>query len=137
MLSDGLTAAQADGTAREEVKVLDIAQMLLEAVKRSRGAAPVVTNSDNATDTDTKAAEQTGEKAKAQPEPATETSDPAAVGKTRPEVAAEVAEEAGTPAGGGVATDTEPYEASESGVETGDQSDAPGGEGRTRPGPLV
>ncbi|MFT4084143.1 MAG: (Fe-S)-binding protein [Nocardioides sp.] len=33
MLSDGLTAAQASGTAREEVEVLDVAQMLLASVK--------------------------------------------------------------------------------------------------------
>jgi len=33
MLSDGLTAAQSDGTAREEVEVLDVAQMLLASVK--------------------------------------------------------------------------------------------------------
>jgi Fe-S oxidoreductase len=33
MLSDGLTAAQAAGTAREEVEVLDVAQMLLASVK--------------------------------------------------------------------------------------------------------
>ncbi len=33
MLSDGLTAAQASGTARDEVEVLDVAQMLLAAVK--------------------------------------------------------------------------------------------------------
>lgn len=34
MLSDGLTAQQADGKAREEVEVLDVAQMLLASVKR-------------------------------------------------------------------------------------------------------
>ena len=34
MLSDGLTALQADGKAREEVEVLDVAQMLLASVKR-------------------------------------------------------------------------------------------------------
>ena len=34
MLSDGLTAQQAAGAAREEVEVLDVAQMLLAAVKR-------------------------------------------------------------------------------------------------------
>jgi Fe-S oxidoreductase len=34
MLSDGLTSLQADGKAREEVEVLDVAQMLLESVKR-------------------------------------------------------------------------------------------------------
>ena len=33
MLSDGLTAAQSDGNAREEVEVLDVAQMLLASVK--------------------------------------------------------------------------------------------------------
>ena len=33
MLSDGLTAAQASGTARDEVEVLDVAQLLLAAVK--------------------------------------------------------------------------------------------------------
>ena len=33
MLSDGLTAEQADGDAREEVEVLDVAQMLLASVK--------------------------------------------------------------------------------------------------------
>ncbi|MBA2444522.1 MAG: 4Fe-4S dicluster domain-containing protein [Nocardioidaceae bacterium] len=34
MLSDGLTAKQADGTAREEVEVLDVAQLLLASVQR-------------------------------------------------------------------------------------------------------
>ena len=33
MLDDGLTAAQANGAAREEVEVLDVAQMLLASVK--------------------------------------------------------------------------------------------------------
>jgi Fe-S oxidoreductase len=36
MLSDGLTAAQAGGEAREEVQVVDVAQMLLAAVKRGQ-----------------------------------------------------------------------------------------------------
>ncbi len=35
MLSDGLTAKQADGSAREEVEVLDVAQLLLASVKRA------------------------------------------------------------------------------------------------------
>jgi Fe-S oxidoreductase len=39
MLSDGLTMQQSQGQAREEVEVLDVAQMLLAAVKRSPGAA--------------------------------------------------------------------------------------------------
>jgi Fe-S oxidoreductase len=34
MLSDGLTAKQADGSAREEVEVLDVAEMLLASVRR-------------------------------------------------------------------------------------------------------
>ena len=34
MLSDGLTAKQADGSAREDVEVLDVAQLLLASVKR-------------------------------------------------------------------------------------------------------
>ena len=41
MLSDGLTALQAQGEAREEVEVLDVAQMLLASVKgESATAAP-------------------------------------------------------------------------------------------------
>ena len=34
MLTDGLTAKQAEGEAREEVEVVDVAQMLLAAVRR-------------------------------------------------------------------------------------------------------
>jgi Fe-S oxidoreductase len=34
MLSDGLTAQQADGSAREEVEVVDVAEMLLASVRR-------------------------------------------------------------------------------------------------------
>ena len=43
MLSDGLTAEQASGDAREEVEVLDVAQMLLASVKGEQAtkAAPV------------------------------------------------------------------------------------------------
>ncbi|WP_285616677.1 heterodisulfide reductase-related iron-sulfur binding cluster [Kineosporia sp. NBRC 101677] len=36
MLSDGLTAKQSEGAAREEVQVLDVAQMLLAAVQRGK-----------------------------------------------------------------------------------------------------
>ncbi|MDO5698728.1 MAG: (Fe-S)-binding protein [Dermatophilus congolensis] len=48
MLTDGLTAAQSEGTAREEVEVVDIAQMLLAAVRRSEepAAVPVEVESD-------------------------------------------------------------------------------------------
>jgi Fe-S oxidoreductase len=37
MLSDGLTAKQADGSARESVEVQDVAQLLLASVKRAEG----------------------------------------------------------------------------------------------------
>jgi Fe-S oxidoreductase len=37
MLSDGLTSLQAAGTARDEVEVLDVAQLLLASVKRPDG----------------------------------------------------------------------------------------------------
>jgi len=40
MLSDGLTSKQADGSAREEVEVLDVAQLLLASVKRGGSPAP-------------------------------------------------------------------------------------------------
>ena len=38
MLDDGLTKMQADGNARDEVEVLDVAQLLLAGVKRSEAA---------------------------------------------------------------------------------------------------
>ena len=38
MLSDGLTAKQAEGT-REEIEVVDVAQMLLAAVRRTPDTA--------------------------------------------------------------------------------------------------
>ncbi len=41
MLSDGLTAMQATGDAREEVEVLDVAQMLLASVKGETATKPV------------------------------------------------------------------------------------------------
>jgi hypothetical protein len=43
MLSDGLTSLQAGGTAREEVEVLDVAQLLLASVARpgAEGGTPV------------------------------------------------------------------------------------------------
>jgi hypothetical protein len=37
MLSDGLTTLQADGSARDEVEVLDVAQLLLASVQRGNG----------------------------------------------------------------------------------------------------
>lgn len=41
MLSDGLTLKQSEGAAREEVEIIDIAQMLLAGVKRAPEPTPV------------------------------------------------------------------------------------------------
>ena len=52
MLGDGLTAQQADGKARPEVEVLDVAQMLLASVKREPtpdDSAAVVAEAEDAT----------------------------------------------------------------------------------------
>jgi Fe-S oxidoreductase len=48
MLSDGLTAQQAEGKASENVKIIDVAQMLLESVRRGQPAAPAPTVEDEA-----------------------------------------------------------------------------------------
>jgi Fe-S oxidoreductase len=41
MLTDGLTNAKSEGTAREEVEVVDVAQMLLAGVRRAEAAPEV------------------------------------------------------------------------------------------------
>jgi Fe-S oxidoreductase len=46
MLSDGLTSLQASGTARDEVEVLDVAQLLLASVKRAPAEADVATQAE-------------------------------------------------------------------------------------------
>ena len=74
MLSDGLTAEQASGGAREEVEVLDVAQMLLASVK-----------GESATRTATKAAPAASAapvETKAEPEPGDETQTPETVTET-------------------------------------------------------
>ncbi|MBW9214254.1 (Fe-S)-binding protein [Mumia sp. zg.B53] len=52
MLADGLTAKQADGAAREEVEVLDVAQLLLAGVKRKAAAEPATEPGPDATAAD-------------------------------------------------------------------------------------
>jgi Fe-S oxidoreductase len=47
MLSDGLTAEQSEGNAREEVEVLDVAQMLLAGVKRAPAKVAKVSKADD------------------------------------------------------------------------------------------
>lgn len=49
MLADGLTAKQADGAAREEVEVLDVAQLLLAGVKRGKNSAEATEPGPDAT----------------------------------------------------------------------------------------
>jgi hypothetical protein len=39
MLTDGLTAQQADGTAPPSMEVLDVAQLLLESVNRGSSSS--------------------------------------------------------------------------------------------------
>jgi len=56
MLSDGLTALQADGSAGEEVEVLDVAQMLLASVRRPP-ATPEAAQAAEATGPDAAQAE--------------------------------------------------------------------------------
>ncbi|VXC41810.1 heterodisulfide reductase-related iron-sulfur binding cluster [Aeromicrobium sp. 9AM] len=59
MLSDGLTLKQSEGAAREEVEVLDVAQMLLAGVKRAPSAeetAAVVAEAEAATSAEAEAA---------------------------------------------------------------------------------
>ena len=41
MMTDGLTAEQSDGNAREEVEVVDVANMLLAAVRRGEDTKTV------------------------------------------------------------------------------------------------
>lgn len=63
MLSDGLTLKQSEGAAREEVEVLDVAQMLLAGVKRAPSAeetAAVVAEAEAATSSATGASSGSG-----------------------------------------------------------------------------
>jgi Fe-S oxidoreductase len=77
MLSDGLTAAQSKGEAREEVEVLDVAQMLLAAVKGEQatklapGAGAAAAPAAKAKPAEKPAAEPKKEPEKAQQDEAT------------------------------------------------------------------
>ncbi|MEJ7708234.1 MAG: (Fe-S)-binding protein [Nocardioidaceae bacterium] len=50
MLSDGLTALQADGSAGEDVEVLDVAQMLLASVRRTPASGSMASTDDRRPD---------------------------------------------------------------------------------------
>ncbi|HET7432255.1 MAG TPA: heterodisulfide reductase-related iron-sulfur binding cluster [Nocardioides sp.] len=69
MLSDGLTAEQATGDAREEVEVLDVAQMLLASVK-GESATRVSTTAEPAA---AAAPDARSEETRAEPEPGDQT----------------------------------------------------------------
>ncbi len=71
MLSDGLTAEQASGGAREDVEVLDVAQMLLASVK---GESATRTATPAAAPVETKAEPEAGDETQT-PETVTETAD--------------------------------------------------------------
>jgi hypothetical protein len=125
MLSDGLTAKQADGSAREEVEVLDVAQLLLASVKRAPAAVASVAADGGTTDagatvaggvTATALLERPGDEAtKAEPEPGDATQSENTVSETQ-QVGANAAAhevqdpeaEPSTPASGGLFDDDEP-----------------------------
>jgi Fe-S oxidoreductase len=72
MLSDGLTAEQADGNAREEVEVLDVAQMLLASVKgesATKAKKPAGVGASSAAATAAPAEAKSDEATKDEPEP--------------------------------------------------------------------
>jgi Fe-S oxidoreductase len=58
MLSDGLTAKQAEGSAGEDVEVLDVAQLLLESVRRGNGRQPTAESPAGASPAGESAADQ-------------------------------------------------------------------------------
>ncbi len=102
MLSDGLTAEQSEGNAREEVEVLDVAQMLLAGVKRAPAKASkdddaaVVAEAEAATAA--AATEATDKATEAEPD-AEDEADPESISKT--EDAAPAADAAAEAAEGG------------------------------------
>jgi Fe-S oxidoreductase len=73
MLSDGLTAEQASGGAREEVEVLDVAQMLLASVK-GESATKAAAGTATAAPVETKAEPEPGDETQTA-ETVTETAD--------------------------------------------------------------
>lgn len=82
MLSDGLTAQQAAGEAREEVEVLDVAQMLLAAVKRPE--APVEPTAEDDAAVVEEAEQATAAAAATEAEPsAKDEADPASISDTQ------------------------------------------------------
>jgi hypothetical protein len=107
MLSDGLTTLQSNGEAREEVEVLDVAQLLLESVKRPAAKEAVVEEAtqtgdaeaddtqypltvahDGTVDPEEGAAKQPDEEPQPEPQPVAQTASP--VTEATPEATAPV-----------------------------------------------
>jgi Fe-S oxidoreductase len=106
MLSDGLTMQQSNGEAREEVEVLDVAQMLLAAVKRPETPTPtaeddaaVVEEAEQATAAAAATEAEPTAADEADPDSISDTADaaPAADAHEQPEAADDTADEADVP----------------------------------------
>ncbi|MCW2757271.1 MAG: 4Fe-4S dicluster protein, partial [Nocardioidaceae bacterium] len=85
MLSDGLTNAQAKGEAREEVEVLDVAQMLLASIKGEapkKAAAPAAKSASGGGTATKEKADPTAEDTKDEPEAGDSTQTDETVTKT-------------------------------------------------------
>ncbi|MDX6357924.1 MAG: hypothetical protein QOH37_978, partial [Nocardioidaceae bacterium] len=82
MLSDGLTSEQAQGQAREEVEVLDVAQMLLASVKGEPATRAGRADSSAATAAAPAEPEARSEETRAEPEPGDDTQTEATVTET-------------------------------------------------------
>jgi len=111
MLSDGLTAEQASGGAREEVEVLDVAQMLLASVK-----------GESATRASATATSVAPVETKAEPEPGDETQTPETV--TEP---ADVGPAAKASGGSSLFDVEEPTVVDQTSVEPVETTPSPGG----------
>jgi Fe-S oxidoreductase len=135
MLSDGLTAEQTDGRAREEVEVLDVAQMLLASVK-GESATRAPTSASVATveprSEETRAAPEPGDATQTE-ETVTETADVGPAAKASSSAAAgsslfDVPSETAPPSGdGGSLFDVAPPESqteSQSGSQSESQSES-------------
>ena len=144
MLSDGLTAKQADGSAREDVEVLDVAQLLLASVKRPPAAAASLAAGDGTTDagatvtggvTATALLDRRDDEAlEAEPQPGDVTQTESTVSDTQDVGANAAAHEmkdpeaeapAPTPAPGGLFDDDDPAPAKTEGGLFDDEDEAP------------
>jgi Fe-S oxidoreductase len=121
MLSAGLAAEQASGAAREEVEVLDVAQLLLASVKgvsATRTVAGAAAAPAAATSTEVPAEEVRAEEVRAEPEPGDDTQTEETVTET-----ADVGP-AAKASGGGSLFDLGPDDGADEGADEGDRPSA-------------